>query len=105
MDSIREFAREVAPLYIHNNWLGLGSATLNEAVARVYKIGTELFASVVAMEGDADHTFATTGRVIVERYRWDDEPDEISLGLNLRTMIQDSDGQFYDLFDDRFDVD
>ena len=100
IDTVRKFAETVAPLYIMNDWLGLGDATISEAVERVHQMTKRLYDRVLEAEVSFDHPFyfVSTGRVMVVRYFWSDEPDEIELNLSLeREVPHEITGEFYNL--------
>lgn len=102
MDSPRLFAEAVAPLYKYNNWLGLGDKTLEEAQGRVEEIARNLYEHVrdtIAL-GD-EPGFASTGRVIVHYQPYTNDPNEITIGLDVTTLILTEDG-YVDIDDERF---
>lgn len=102
MDSAFEFAKEVAPLFQHHNWLNLKDKPVGEAVDRIYWMTADLIEHVKEHAG-AEPTFVSTGHVIVHHYPWEDEPHEIALDVTVRSMQQDEDGNYYDIYDERFD--
>lgn len=91
-----KFARQVADTYIINDWLGLGTATRETAVARVRDIAIDLYTGVLDDVRDNLHEggyhFHSTGRVKVIYWEWDEEPPEIEFLLNVETELPDDDG-------------
>lgn len=102
MNSIRQFAEEVTPLYQHHGWLGLDKLDFNEAAGVVERMANSLYDHVMEEFAGGDiPAFASTGRVIVHYQPYSAEPNEITIGLNLSTHIEDN-GHYYDVFDERF---
>lgn len=103
MNTVRQFAETVAPLYIGNNWLSLGNATLDEAVKRVETMTGRLYRQVrdTPVGPDYPYYFVSTGRVKVIKWYWDDEPTEIEISLKLETEVEDE-GEFVNIYDERY---
>lgn len=93
-----KFAHQVADAYIVNDWLGLGTASREKAVARVRDVAIDLYNGVLddVRRGDYDYDggyhFHSTGRVKVIYWKWDEEPDEIEFLLNVEFEMPDDDG-------------
>lgn len=102
MDSVKQFAKEVAPLYVHNNWLGLGNGTLEEAEQRVENLTRELYDHALREFPFGDNAgFVSSGRVIIYFQPYDNDPDEITIGLDVRTLILTPEYGFLDIYDER----
>ncbi|MCA1799732.1 MAG: hypothetical protein LC650_00310 [Actinobacteria bacterium] len=107
-DHITKFARQVAPLYVYHNWLGLGERRTAEdlsyadVVNRLDRIARGLYNKAVrqAEERPDQRYFVSTARMIATYEPWEDGP-EIRLGLDLDVYIL-HEGEFVNLFDDRF---
>lgn len=102
MDSIKAFAKEVAPLYKYNNWLGLGSEPIEVIEERVEFLARDLYNTIVHdFVGGDEEGFISSGRIIIFYWPFDEEPNEIILGLTIRTQLE-SDGEYFDVFDEVF---
>lgn len=92
-----KFARTVAPLYVGNDWLGLGNKSLETAVARVRDIAIELYIGVledVANDDyEGDYVFHSTGRVMVIYFGFQPDP-QIQFMLDIESEWQDEHGRW-----------
>lgn len=97
-DSADRFARQVAPLYVANDWLRLGDATEVEAITKIRDMTIDLYLGVLddIKEGHVHNGFAfhATGRVKVIYWQWEQDEDEIEFCLTLEHEMQDDYGQW-----------